>query len=338
MIRLLQVDFSLPDPLSPHPMESSPRHYGFIQHHNFAVRQHNRILGRLRSAYARIEKYEAAEPDHLPSDQTEDPTPRNVDTNAMGGRMHRSAEHSSVGSRRSEWPKDDTYDQTQQIGELDLPGSVSRASLRQSNRESSSPASITDENRMNSPKDRSERNGETPSPKERVDRDSKTSKTPSANGDIESDDDKGPLVLSFYAETGEKVARPDIDRGLFRKFVRELEEAMGVRYAKEPERYEGEGREWYHFAKRTAGCVMQFIRNTKTVSAKHNKEFAVCRNCFNKQKLCLRYHEDRGYYFVPLPASLRADIESTDIRYWVYDEQNAQRRIEKARGGRQIWS
>lgn len=123
--------------------------------------------------------------------------------------------------------------------------------------------------------------------------------------------------------------------------VDELHNAMGALLSKDSQRRNprnllGGDRYWDGYATRTRKCVLRFVKDLSTKFAIENMDFATCRHCFISRYPCLRYHPDRGYYTVPLPAVLRKDIGPTDIRYFVYDELRANRGIEKLVG--LIWT
>ena len=86
--------------------------------------------------------------------------------------------------------------------------------------------------------------------------------------------------------------------------------------------------DWLIHAKKTTGCITQFLKEARTVYARDDKHYTTCRNCFRNGSPCLRY--DGVFYFCLLPEKLRGLAGERSA--FIYGEKLMDRKMEKIHG------
>lgn len=116
----------------------------------------------------------------------------------------------------------------------------------------------------------------------------------------------------------------------------DLLERLIVDIVKQKRLHKPSASSWQTVARKTTCCILQHMQGINTRWAKDDKEWTVCRVCFNAQRLCLRWEAKlRRFYACALPAETREGIRSDDVRYYVYGEANASKEVERSYG--QLW-
>ncbi|KAK5745923.1 hypothetical protein LTR17_001052 [Elasticomyces elasticus] len=150
------------------------------------------------------------------------------------------------------------------------------------------------------------------------------------------DEPASPTAVLALNDQGEPfvLSAGEQPRGL-RAVIARTEELLTETFNKKPNVKEQDSWQSAAITARTIQCIRAFCNGGgyNSCRALKDSKHAACQKCFNARELCFRYDADepsRGIHVVPLPLATRPGIARDALAYYIYPEQKAQRKVEKA--------